>query len=331
MNRVATAVAASLLLALACATPTALAGMGYGNQKQKPPKSSVGIATTSATGPGAVASATATCRKGSRAIGGGFRGPSSSEVIGIPFESVKVGQRSWRASMQLLDIGSPSTLTLTVQVNCRAKAAKTRTVSATVPTTGVTGVGPAATASCQGDRRAVAGGFTMPPPLVGQIATSLVFDSRRSGARAWTTRVATGAAGPSTLTSHAYCAKRGQSLAERSSASAPNGEEFGLSSALASCDQPPVPFAGGFSQPGGNVNSFFVISESIGVGVGWQASGIHSGTVPAVTLSAHVYCGAATTGLLSRRSRSVRRKLVVPFSEHAEGGPEALLRSLLVK
>jgi hypothetical protein len=331
MKRLPTAVAISLLGALACSQPVSASdGPAYGHDQQKPPKAGVGIATASATGPGAIASATATCPRGSRAIGGGFRAPSSIAVIGVPFESVKVGQRSWRASMQLLDIGSPSTLALTVQVNCRAKAPSTRTASATVPTDGSSKVGPTATAACPGNRRVVAGGFTMPPPLINLMATSLVFDSHRAGARAWTTRVATGAAAPSTITTEAYCTTRRESFDERSSVSAPNAEEFGLSSALASCNQPPVPFAGGFSQPASDIDSFLVISESISAAGGWQASGIHSGTDPAVTLSAHVYCGRATTGLPSRRS-SVRRKLVVPLSEDAEGGPEALLRSLLVE
>jgi hypothetical protein len=324
MSRFTTALLVLLAGALACAPAATAAG------KAKPPKASTVTATAVATGPQAIASATATCPGGQRAIGGGFRAPSSIDVVGVVYESVKVGQRSWRASVQLLDIGDPSALTLTTQVNCRARAPRTRAAFTTIPTDGVTGIGPTATARCSPKANAISGGYSMPAPLIDNVATSLVMDSRRSGTGAWATRVATGAAGPSTVTTHVYCAERRKELLERSATGEPTNVDFGPSSSTATCETPRVPFAGGFAQPGSNVESFFVVTESRRVNEGWLVSALHSGRDPAVSLSSFAYCGFAAPNLW-RKGRSVGGKLVVPGPQGPEGGPEALLRSLLVK
>jgi len=328
MTRLTTALTVLIAAALVAA-PAAIAGGRHEKGKAKPVKATTATETASATGPRSTATATATCPPGTRAIGGGFQAPSSVAVIGIVYESVKVRQRAWRASVQLLDIGAPSTLTLTVQVNCRSRAPRTRTAFTTVPTTGVTQIGPTATAHCSPETRAISGGFSMPPPLIGTIATSLVFDSRRGGSGSWETRMATGAAAPSTITTEVYCAER-RELAERSNPSEPNSTDFGVSTATAPCESPLVPFAGGFEQPASTVLSFLVVTESVRVGDGWRASALHSGSNPAVTLSSFAYCGWVAPQLW-RKGRSVGGKLVVPGAEGAEGGPEALLRSLLVE
>jgi hypothetical protein len=51
--------------------------------------------------------------------GGRFDAPSSGDLVGLVYESVKVEQRAWRASVQLLDPGDPSALDLTTYVYCR--------------------------------------------------------------------------------------------------------------------------------------------------------------------------------------------------------------------
>jgi hypothetical protein len=247
-------------------------------------------ATGSATGREAIATATATCPKGTKAAGGGFEAPSSIAVVGLVYESVKVGHRSWRVSAQLLDLGAPSTLTLTAYVYCRAHFPATQTRSSTVPTGGQPQVGPTGSATCRRGADAVAGGFTMPPPLQGSMVSSIYFDSMRAGDNAWDTRVVTGPAGPSAFTTEAYCSKKIPAPVPASASSPPNATDFTISSASASCDSGLAPAAGGFSQPASGLASFLIVFESRRVGGAWQVSGLHSGNSPAVTLNSFGYC-----------------------------------------
>lgn len=137
--------------------------------------------------------------------GGGFDVPSSSQAIAIVYESVKVQQHAWRASVQLLDPGAPDSLTLTTYVYCRKGLPATHPTSTTARTSGEVQVGPTASATCPRDEFALAGGFVMPPPLLTPWVTDLLFDSLRDGISSWDARVVTGPAGPGTLTSEAYC------------------------------------------------------------------------------------------------------------------------------
>jgi hypothetical protein len=261
-----------------------------GSGKEDPGAIQERTATGSATGREAIATATATCPKGTKAAGGGFEAPSSIAVVGLVYESVKVGQRSWRASAQLLDLGAPSTLTLTTYVYCRAHFPHTDRRSSTVPTDGKPKVGPTGSATCRRGADAVAGGFTMPPPLQGAMVSSIFFDSMRQADNAWDTRVVTGPAGPSTFTGEVYCSKKIPAPAQASATSSPNATDFTISTATASCPSGLAPAAGGFSQPDSGLTSFLIVFESRRIGAAWQVSGLHSGNSPAVILTSFAYC-----------------------------------------
>jgi hypothetical protein len=261
-----------------------------GGGKKHPAAIQERTATGSATGREAIATATATCPKGTKAAGGGFEAPSSIAVVGLVYESVKVGKRSWRASAQLLDLGAPSTLTLTTYVYCRAHFRHTDSGSSTVATDGKPHLGPTGSASCRRGAEAIAGGFTMPPPLQGSMVRSIYFDSLRHGDDAWDARVVTGPAGPSTFTTEVYCSKRIPAPVQASASSSPNANDFTISTASASCEEGLAPAVGGFSQPQSGLGSFFVVFESRRVGAAWQVSGLHTGNNPPVTLNSFAYC-----------------------------------------
>jgi hypothetical protein len=248
-------------------------------------------ATASASGNGSIATATATCPPGTRAAGGGFDAPSSITGIPLVYESVKVDQRSWRASAQYLDMGEPTTMTLTAYVYCRDHYPVTWTNGATRPTNGQVQVGPTATASCLPGEVALAGGFVMPPPLHSPSVDSLFFDSFRNGVGDWSTRVVTGPAGPSSFTSEAYCAKHGNPPTGVTATSAGNNRDMTTSSSTAYCPAGQSPAAGGFAQPDSDITSFLFLTESRRVGSGWRATALHSGNDPAVSLVAAGYCG----------------------------------------
>jgi hypothetical protein len=249
-----------------------------------------GSATAQASGDGSTASATATCPHGTKAAGGGFDAPSTNNVIALVYESVKVDQHSWRASVQLLEPGAPTTLQLTTYVYCRSQYPHTRSTATTVPTTGQLQIGPTASASCPQGEVALAGGFHMPPPLASPTVTDLFFDSIRSGDGGWDARVVTGPAGPSTVTSEAYCARRDTALVEADGSSAPNGLDSTTSTATATCPAGLSPAVGGFAQPDSSAVSFFFVDSSRRVGDTWQVSGFHSGGGPDVALDAAGYC-----------------------------------------
>ena len=247
-------------------------------------------ASTTASGDGATATATATCPPGTKVSGGGFNAPPVGDAIPIVYESVKVGHRDWRASVQSLDVGDADPLTLTTYAYCQGHFHPTKTVSTTVPTTGQVHLGPTAEASCPRGRTASAGGFSMPAPLISPTVTALFFDSIRSGTSSWDSRVVTGPAGQSSLTSEAYCSPR-EAPVEVTGSSGPNGVDSATSTVTASCPTGLSAEAGGFAQPDSMVVSFFFVYESRSVGDGWRVSGLHSGTDPAVSLRGAAYCG----------------------------------------
>jgi hypothetical protein len=294
MTRMLTAVFAVLVLS-AAAVQAAPAKTSHGGPPSHGGPHGPGAvveasATAQATGDGSTATATATCPPGTKAAGGGFDAPSSSDGVGLIYESVKIRQRAWRASVQLLDPGDPSTLTLTTYAYCRAHFPVTRSTAKTVPSTGQVQIGPTASASCPSGQIALAGGFHMPAPLVTPTVTDLFFDSLRSGDSGWDARVVTGPAGPSSVTSEAYCARRGTVPVEADGSSAPNGLDSVSSTATAACPAGLSPAAGGFSQPDSAIVSFFFVYSSRRVGDTWQVSGLHTGSEPAVPLNSAAYC-----------------------------------------
>jgi len=295
MTRILTAILAVLALsaALVQAAPAKPLPQSGPKPRGGPHPSAAPLEASAAadvSGDGSTASVTATCPAGTKAAGGGFDVPSSGDAAGLVYESVKVHQHAWRASVQLLDPGDPSTLTLTTYAYCRAHFPATKSTTRTVKTSGEVQIGPTASARCPHGQFAIAGGFQMPPPLLSPTVTELFFDSARAGVSGWDARVVTGPAGPSSLTSEAYCSKAVRAPVEATASSTPNGLDSTISTAAAACPPGLSPAAGGFSQPDSAVVSFFFVTSSRRVGDSWQVQGLHSGGDPVVALDAAAYC-----------------------------------------
>jgi hypothetical protein len=280
----------AVVVALAAFAQAASAKKGAHSASPSSGGVEVGMATAQATGDGSTATATASCPHGTKAAGGGFDAPSSADVIALVYESVKVGHGSWRSSVQLFDPGESNTVTLSTFVYCRAHFPNTRTSTDTVPTTGELQVGPTASARCPGGEYATAGGFHMPAPLGEVSVTDLFFDSLRNGLSDWDSRVVTGPAGPSTVTSEVYCSRALSPAPEVQAESPAVAVNLGTGTATAICPVGTSPAAGGFAQPRSNADSFFFVYSSMRVGDSWQVSGLHSGGSPAVALTGAAYC-----------------------------------------
>lgn len=162
MRRFATIASAVLLVAMACAPSAGALAV----KKSKRIK-----------GPLATASVDAGCPKGTRATGGGFRQTQQNVItLGVVFESRKIGQRTWRVSVQLADHGAATgKIKVTAVAYCRAGAPRTaeRSKSMTIPGANLIG---SATAACPPGKEAVAGGFQTPFLSGGFKQSPITFD-----------------------------------------------------------------------------------------------------------------------------------------------------------
>jgi hypothetical protein len=303
-----------LLTAALLALGLLAAGTANATHPKGDPRLQVVHAFTSAETAGAIATATVSCPQTTRpdlgpwrAISGGFNMttgqpgfiPGEGSIItpfgsGVVYESQKVGQRSWRVSAQSLwgrfDLG--------VSVYCQNGVPKTKSASSTVVTPGTPQVGPATVARCRSSK-AVAGGFSTPPPFTPTGAANTVIGSIPSGTAGWQAQALSSQA--SSLTSYVYCAKRKPPALGRSF--------VGESDSVATLDQHLVnantydpgcpregrfiPGGGGFSEQGATSSQYLIPKDSNqqSGGTVWHVDAIKVGSGIPVTLKAVLLCG----------------------------------------
>ncbi len=290
----------ALVLAI-FATAALLAAPAAAKTKKKPPITEMSASSPSVFGNGAIATATAVCPPSRRAVGGGFLESVPQLVAntsqGSVYESFKVGQNAWRVSSQLFADSADDRLDLTAFVYCRRGAPVTSTTTVTAPQQNGIAISPPVTASCVGKKRkALAGGFSTPPPFATPTSSTSVLDSLRSAPRAWSARLlALGTA--STLTTYTYCAKAKKAPPAPSIASSPISTSGTTATAVAPCTgRTKRPLGGGFSQPQATANipasqlGLFVPYESRRISTAWQVSGVFAGSPPGTIVST-AYCG----------------------------------------
>ena len=234
------------------------------------------------TGVGAVATATAVCPAGTRLVGGGWLAGDS-----IVFESRKVGVNAWRMSAQNRTDKPSGAVTYAF---CRKGAPKTTVVSKTAFAAS-SGAGPSVVPRCPHARKAVAGGFSTPPPVEPGLIDNVVTDSLRVGANRWGTQALSGKVGAA-VTGYAYCAKQKKAPPART-ASSPGvtGDQAPQTAVSPSCGKQTA-LMGGFSQVGATgFNVVFpVYTVSKRNHKRWHVSATDVGGGP-LTVSATAYCG----------------------------------------
>jgi hypothetical protein len=289
----------------------ALLAAAAADAKQFKPNQRVRVLKTlaSAETAGAIATATVSCPQATghdqrpwRAVSGGFHmfgefppyappgfTPTTPSGSGVVFESLKVGQRSWRVSTQSLW----GRIAVKVGVNCQRGVPKTESASSTVATPGTPQVGPEIVARCPSSQ-AVAGGFSTPPPFTATGAANTVVGSIPSGKKGWQAQVVSSQA--SSLTSYVYCAKRKSAQVVRS----PVGLSYSVATldgagAIAGtdpgCHGRFVPDAGGFSEQGLTSSQYLIPTESRQRGGGWFVGAIKVGSGIPVELDTAAFCG----------------------------------------
>jgi hypothetical protein len=247
--------------------------------------------SAAAAGNQAIASATAKCPSGQRATGGGFTvlPTGTTTPFILIYESRKVGQRSWRASGQIVDPGATSTtFIVTAFAYCRDGAPSTKSKSASATSSGVAAF-LAADAKCSSGK-VQAGGFLGPPPNTAAGANYQVVDSYRADKKIWRSRFASTSV-IVTFTSYAYCADEKKPAARSGSTTAASDGTF-HTALSAECKDGTKPVAGGFSQPNaaiGPVGRFNLFNGSFKSGKRWRVAAMHSGPT-STTLNSIAYC-----------------------------------------
>ncbi len=283
-----------LVVAVAAVPSLAATPAGAKKKKGKKPAPVVRTAAGNAIGNGSVATATATCPSKTKAVGGGFvlspPGPGLG-FFGIVYESVKVGQKAWRASAQNFDGGAPDSLSITTQVICRKGAPSTTTATNTTPKPAVNQIGPTSLASCTGKASAQAPGFLTGLPVSGPAANLIITDSFLAAAKTANTTLISSASATNSLTTNAYCAngKVKQVAGQGSTVST----SLSTVESTATCTGKNKMLSGGFQQEGASTTpaSYLVPLESQRTGAKtWRVRAVKIGSNPA-TLIGWGHCG----------------------------------------
>src|SRR5262249_8835574 len=144
-------------------------------------------------------------------VGGGFEAsPGGIEQTTVT-ESRLASPTSWVASAIRSAPLTTSNGTVTALVECRLRAPKLKTISASAQMPGAAVPGSVstgtATASCPKNLRALSGGFTTSVDKVTTLGVIPQESRRAKGGRAWQASAVHNNTSPRTVTAYAYCAK----------------------------------------------------------------------------------------------------------------------------
>jgi hypothetical protein len=238
-------------------------------------------------------SVTAKCKKGTKAISGGFEVEfaSGGGPIMLPLESMKRGGRGWESRAANFGSGAGE---LTSFAYCRDEKVKRRTEETTIDQLEVG----TATAKCPTGTKAIAGGFAGPEIALG-VDSSLIlpFESRRSGKREWTVSAVNFDDFAGTLTAQAVC-HEGEGLKKK--AVRTTAEDNGFYDLVATCKRGSRPVSGGFDStlpPQGEGGPFVLSSHRQGKRH-WAASFFvfYTDPIPPATFTTYAYCEKKKAG-----------------------------------
>jgi len=289
-------------------------------KKKKKPKSppvTVVSNTQSTVGSNQVLTVTASCPAGKIAVGGGFStapvivGPTISD-LNFVFESRRASNTAWQSSVVRYDSSTPgNTLPVTASVDCRTpnltskkkskkSAATAKKKKKKIKVSEVSAAQTAATApdlaessaACPAGTQALSGGFSISPPPIPTPTLLIPWASYRSSPTTWRSGFTSGASGPETMTSYAYCAA-GLKITEVSGNAtlAASGPSYVTGTATTSpCPKGKALLSGGFNNsPAVSGGSLALIQGSSPVGGSWQVSAVNLSSV-AGQLGSLGYC-----------------------------------------
>jgi hypothetical protein len=271
----------SLRAALVCVAGVAVLGVGMGAASGAKLKTK---SETESADSGEVASPSPRCKRGTKALSGGWDAEvdiSGPTAIFYPLTSARDGKRSWTA--EGANTGSPGEMTGFAY--CRDERVKTKSAATTVPV----GQTESVAAKCPKGTKAVSGGFSteFEPGAPGQ---SLIIneDSSRSGRREWTVTGSNIAGDDGTLTAQVNC-REGKRLKTRQASELVSGPGPDQADITAKCKRRERVVSGGYTGPPLESGGALVeASHRVGKR-GWKVSAI-TGATNTEEVTAFAYC-----------------------------------------
>jgi hypothetical protein len=221
----------------------------------------------------------ATCKKGTKAISGGFDADLSfSDGFLLVYESMKTGGRRWETAA--FNEGDPGSLTSFAY--CRDAKVKRRSAETTLDED----EDGSAIATCPKGTKAISGGFDNPEFGKGGSAI-LPYESRRLSKREW---IVSGVnfADPGTLVAQVVCRKGKKVKTASDSDFADHADTY---SPVAGCPRGARAISGGFDStlpPDGSIDGPFVYSSKKEGKRSWEVS--YFDFLAAATFTAYAYC-----------------------------------------
>jgi hypothetical protein len=235
-------------------------------------------------------SATATCKRGTKAVSGGFETEFSLPPVNFPFipayVSRREGARAWTSS-GFNDGDSDGDLTSFAYCRDQKLTAVTDTVAAPV------GQFATAAATCPRRTRVISGGFAGSPiDLVGTTPVLYISESRRATKRTWEASAHSNGNEDGELTAIAYCGK-GKRLRARSASAMLGSDPPAVETAeiLARCKRKERVVSGAFGSTDASGEATPRVLTSMREGKrGWAVTAfVGSNGMPA-ELTAYAYC-----------------------------------------
>jgi hypothetical protein len=233
--------------------------------------------------------ATAQCKKGTKAVSGGFDTPNPSPTgAGGSFITPLVSERTAKRQWSTTGYNYGDADDLVTYAYCSDTLPKLKVKSETV-TVGPLEVG-VASPTCNKAGEAVSGGFVEPDDDI----TLYQFTSRRSGKRTWLAAAFNDAIAESReLTALVYCARHKLGLKEKMAATTFDSQDGEVVSKTARCKKGTKAVSGGYTSlttETQSVESFPFKSRRSG-GRKWSAAGFGFSTEgDAIDWVTHIYC-----------------------------------------
>jgi hypothetical protein len=269
-RRVAAIATAVLALALIAGT-TALAGKGLKTKSE-----------TVSVEPGENAAATATCKRGTKAVSGGFEVEFDNDLPPFRFisESRRTGGREWTSAAYN---GVNEAGDLTSFAHCRDQKLKTRTATTEVESLTFESV----TARCKQGEKAFSGGFAAEERVPG-LNTPAMFlsQSLKHGKREWTAAAFNAGNEGGDLTAYVHC-REGKGVKTKQAEETLSTDEF--DSVAANCRRKQRVVSGGFDLGVDWTTSSAYVMESQKLGKrSWEIAAVETFGEP--TIVAYAYC-----------------------------------------
>jgi hypothetical protein len=226
------------IVVLAVLAAAANAGIAGGTIKFK--KSTISLVAD-----GDEQSTTATCKRGLRAVAGGFNGPGfvadGDGPYQIPLTSLRESKRKWTGSAVDDADGGP----YTVIAVCSDELPKLKQKSATTTIPEDEDDIGTTSAKCPRGGEAVSGGFVPEIADADGSDFNFVTESRRTGKRGWQVTAYNNSSEPLDLSAFVYCAKEKLGLKTKSAATETSSTNVNIS-AKAKCPKGHRAISGGF-------------------------------------------------------------------------------------